>query len=52
VNIGDETRISPVNSVVATIDDLLDLPVRTGAGPSVYLRDVGSVSDSTDVQTA
>jgi multidrug efflux pump subunit AcrB len=51
VNIGDETRISPLNSVVATIDDLLDLPIRTGSGPPVSIRDVGSVSDSTDVQT-
>src|SRR5215470_4997014 len=52
VNIGDFTRISPVNSVVSNINDLLELPIRTGAGPSVYLRDVGSVSDSTDIPTA
>jgi multidrug efflux pump subunit AcrB len=52
VNIGDETRISPVNSVVSSINDLLDLPIRTGAGASVYVRDIGSVSDSTDIPTA
>ena len=52
VNIGDETRISPINSVVGTINDLLDLPIRTGAGPPVSIRDVGSVSDSTDIPTA
>jgi len=52
VNVGDETRISPMNSVVGTIDDLLDLPIRTGAGPPVSIRDVGSVSDSTDIPTA
>src|SRR5215203_1482541 len=52
VNIGDETRISAMNSVVGTIDDLLELPVRTGAGPPVSIRDVGSVSDSTDIPTA
>jgi multidrug efflux pump subunit AcrB len=51
VNIGDETRISPLNSVVTAIDDLLELPLRTGAGPPVSIRDVGSVADSTDVQT-
>src|SRR6266852_1244141 len=33
VNIGDETRITPMNSVVINIDDLLELPIRTGAGP-------------------
>jgi len=52
VNIGDQTRISPVNSVVTKIDELLDLPVRPAAGATVYLRDVGSVSDGTDVPTA
>jgi multidrug efflux pump subunit AcrB len=52
VNIGDETRISPLNAVVSDINDLLELPIRTGAGPSVSIRDVGTVSDSTDVPTA
>jgi multidrug efflux pump subunit AcrB len=52
VNIGDETRISPMNSVVGTINDLLELPLRTGAGPPISIRDVGSVSDSTDIPTA
>jgi multidrug efflux pump subunit AcrB len=52
VNIGDQTRISPVNSVVSNINDLLELPIRTGAGPTVFVRDVGSVSDSTDIPTA
>jgi multidrug efflux pump subunit AcrB len=52
VNIGNETRISPMNSVVGTINDLLELPIRTGAGPPVSIRDVGSVTDSTDIPTA
>src|SRR5579859_3153145 len=52
VNIGDLTRISRVNSVVTNINDLLGLPIRTGAGPTVFVRDIGSVSDSTDIPTA
>ncbi len=52
VNIGEETRISPMNSVVSTVNDLLELPIRTGAGPPISIRDVGSVSDSTDIPTA
>jgi multidrug efflux pump subunit AcrB len=52
VNIGDETRISPMNSVVGTINDLLELPIRAGAGTPVSIRDVGAVSDSTDIPTA
>ena len=41
VNIGDQTRITPINSVVSNINDLLELPIRTGAGPTVFVRDVG-----------
>ena len=52
VNVGDVTRISPINSVVGTINDLLALPIRSGAGPPVSIRDVGSVADSTDIPTA
>jgi multidrug efflux pump subunit AcrB len=52
VNIGDETRISPINTVVGTVNELLDLPIRAGPGPPVSIRDVGSVSDSTDIATA
>src|SRR6185437_9847009 len=39
VNIGDKTRISPLNSVVSNISDLLELPIRAGAGPTVFVRD-------------
>src|SRR4030095_7166035 len=46
------TRISPMNSVVGPINDLLELPIRSGAGTPVSIRDVGSVSDSTDIPTA
>src|SRR5204863_6488756 len=42
----------PMNSVVSNINDLLALPIRSGAGTPVFLRDVGSVSDSTDIPTA
>jgi multidrug efflux pump subunit AcrB len=52
VNIGDLTRISPVNSVVSNINDLLELPIRAGAGPTVFVRDVAAVNDSTDIPTA
>src|SRR3954464_3556380 len=52
VNIGDETRIASMNSIVGPINDLLELPIRSGAGTPVSIRDVGSVSDSTDIPTA
>ena len=52
VNIDGQTRITPVNTVVSVVGDLLELPVRTGAGPTVFIRDIGSVADSTDIPTA
>src|SRR5580765_761713 len=39
VNVGDQTRISPLNSVVTTVNELLELPIRTGAGATVFVRD-------------
>ena len=52
VNIGDETRVASMNSVVGAINDLLDLPIRSGSGTQVAIRDIGSVADSTDIPTA
>ena len=49
VSTGDLWRITPSNAVVSNIKDLLNIPLRTGAGPAVYLRDVGTVRDSTDI---
>ncbi len=51
VRIGNFDRLSPVNAVVKNIADLNLLPVRTGAGPTVFMRDVATVSDSTDIPT-
>ncbi len=52
VRIGDFTEMVPVNSVVRNVQELLDIPVRVGAGPSVSLRDVGYVEDSSDILTS
>jgi multidrug efflux pump subunit AcrB len=47
--IGELNRMVPMNSVVTNIQDLRDLPLRTGAGTPVLLRDVGTVADSSDI---
>jgi multidrug efflux pump subunit AcrB len=52
VAIGDSYPIVPVNAVVRNIHDLDALPVRTVAGRAVYLRDVATVADSTDIVTS
>ena len=48
-NIGNYQTLVTTDSTVGQITDLLDIPLRTGSGPSVYLRDVGTVSDSSDI---
>jgi multidrug efflux pump subunit AcrB len=52
VRIGDFTQMVPVNSVVRNVQELLEIPVRVGAGPSVFLRDIGYVEDSSDILTS
>jgi multidrug efflux pump subunit AcrB len=34
------------------VQELLEIPVRIGAGPSVFLRDIGYVEDSSDILTS
>jgi multidrug efflux pump subunit AcrB len=50
VRTGDLIRIATNNATIG--DDLaamLDSPLRTGQGPTVYLRDIATIEDSTDV---
>ena len=49
VRVGDEAKAAPINAVVRNIDELLEIPLRPGAGASVFLRDVGSVQDTMDI---
>jgi multidrug efflux pump subunit AcrB len=49
VRVGDEARAAPINAVVRNIDELLDIPLRPGAGATVFLRDVGTVQDTMDI---
>jgi multidrug efflux pump subunit AcrB len=48
-NIGDYQMLVTTDSTVQQITSLFDIPLHTGSGPGVYLRDVGSVSDSSDI---
>src|SRR5262245_12308951 len=46
----DLIRISHTNTALGpNINELLDQPIRLGSGPTVYLRDIGTVADSNDV---
>ena len=49
MQMGSLQRMVPMNDVVRKPSELLDLPIRTGAGPTVFIRDVATVQDSTDI---
>src|SRR6266478_1746977 len=42
----------PLNSVARNIKDLESVPLRTGSYPTVFLRDVGDVTDAADIVTS
>src|SRR5437667_9036510 len=50
VRTGDLIRIASTNATLGgNIQELLDAPLRIGNGPTVYLRDVGSITDTADI---
>ena len=49
VRTGDLNRITSINSVAPDIHDLLSMPIRQNSGASVYLRDVASIADASDI---
>lgn len=51
VRMGDELPMVPVNSTVRDIQELGDVPLRLGALPTVYLRDVATIEDGADITT-
>jgi multidrug efflux pump subunit AcrB len=48
-NIGNYQALVTTDSTVQRVSDLLDIPLQSGPGPSVYVRDVGTVTDSSDI---
>jgi multidrug efflux pump subunit AcrB len=52
INLGDRYPVVPVNSIVKDVKDLAAVAVRTGTFPTVFVRDVGRVSDSSDIVTS
>jgi multidrug efflux pump subunit AcrB len=50
VRTGDLIRIASTNATLSgNIQELLDSPLRIGTGPTVYLRDVGTITDTADI---
>jgi multidrug efflux pump subunit AcrB len=52
IRTGDLLRLAPINTVVANVKDLQNLPIRTGTGPTVFLRDIGTIEDASDIISA
>lgn len=48
VSMGDYTVLTPSNSTITRIPDFLNIPLRQGVGPTVFVRDVARVEDATD----
>jgi len=48
-DIGTTNALVTTDSTVTQISDLLGIPLHSGSGASVYLRDVGNVRDASDV---
>src|SRR5947209_1560633 len=50
VRTGDLIRIASTNATLGgNIQELLNAPLRVGTGPTIYLRDVGAITDTTDI---
>ncbi|HZR25695.1 MAG TPA: efflux RND transporter permease subunit [Vicinamibacterales bacterium] len=53
VSTGTINRIARTNATLGgTLTDLLGTPIHPGSGPSVYLRDIGTIENGTDLVTA
>lgn len=53
VRMGDLNLFATSNATLGgNLDALLATPIRTVAGPTVYLRDIGTIRDGTDILTA
>src|SRR5204862_1592013 len=51
LRIGDRMPMVPVNSVVPDAKSLGEVPIRSDGTRTIYVRDIGTVDDSADIQT-
>jgi multidrug efflux pump subunit AcrB len=49
VHIGDKYPLVPLNSIVKNVQDMGNIPIRSGNTPTVYLRDLGYIEDAMDL---
>src|SRR6185295_17039899 len=51
LHIGDRYPIVPTNAMVKDIPELVNIPIRAGVSPAVYLRDLATIEDAADIAT-
>jgi multidrug efflux pump subunit AcrB len=51
VRIGKLMPIVPINALARQVQELETIPIRPGQDPTVYLRDVATVKDASDIPT-
>jgi multidrug efflux pump subunit AcrB len=51
VRTGDLQRMTTMNSVVSDIQEMGNIPMQKRQGPAIYLRDIATIKDSTDILT-
>ena len=51
LRLGDNYPLVPTNAMVRDIQTLGEIPLRSGQGPAVYLRDIGTIEDAADITT-
>jgi multidrug efflux pump subunit AcrB len=49
VRTGDFMRISPINTDLPDIHQLDYLPIKMGAGPTIFMRDIAYITDGSDI---
>ncbi len=49
VRIGDYNIITPNNTVIDSVEEFLNIPLLRGSGPTIFLRDLATVEDASDV---
>lgn len=52
LRIGDETLMTPQNTLVENYKELERVPITLGAGPAIYVRDIANVQLGADVTTS
>ncbi len=50
IRLGDKMPMVPVNSVVADVQQLGDIPIRSDGSRTIFVRDIGTVADASDVE--